>query len=129
MSIRFLSAAAVLAFASFSHQASAQSFFESLLKSGAEAAAKAATDSVAAKIGVPGVAGAVGNNLAQTAAQGQMQQAAVNDPGCKKGQLINPYFVMLQANLLADASLADNSCVSSTQLQSLHSKYSKLMVK
>ena len=126
MSIRLLSAAAILAFASFSHQASAQSFFESLLKSGAEAAAKAATDSVAAKVGVPG---AVGNNLVQTAAHGQMQQAAVNDPGCKKGQLINPYFVMLQANLLADASLADNSCVSSTQLQSLHSKYSKLMVK
>lgn len=113
MSISLLSAAAILAFASFSHQASAQSFLESLLKSGAEAAAKAATDSVAAKVGVPG---AVGNNLVQTAAQGQMQQAAVNDPGCKKGQLINPYFVMLQANLLADASLADNSCVSSTQL-------------
>lgn len=113
MSISLLSAAAILAFASFSHQASAQSFLESLLKSGAEAAAKAATDSVAAKVGVPG---AVGNNLVQTAAQGQMQQAAVNDPCCKKGQLINPYFVMLQANLLADASLADNSCVSSTQL-------------
>lgn len=126
MSIRFLSAVAILAFASFSHHASAQGFFDLLLKSGADAAAKAATDSVAAKIGAPG---AVGNNLAQTTAQGQMQQAAVNDPGCKKGQLINPYFVMLQANLLADASLADNSCVSSTQLQSLHSKYSKLMVK
>jgi hypothetical protein len=59
----------------------------------------------------------------------QAPHAGIVDPGCKKGQLINPYHVMLQANLLPDASLADQPCVSTTQLQVLNTKYSKFIIR
>jgi hypothetical protein len=113
---------------------SAQSFFESLLKNAAEAAAKQALEKngIAAPQGATDAAALAAQQQAlqqQQAQQQQAQAAAIADPGCKRGQLINPYYVMLQANLLPDASLADAPCVSTTQLQSLHGKYAKLTVK
>ncbi len=118
----------------------AQGLFESLFRAAAENAAKGALGvppgntlapaiDPAAALAAQQAAAAQAN--AQAAAQQQaaaaQQQAAFADPNCKRGQLINPYYVMLQANLLPDASLADNPCVSTTQIQALHTKYSKFI--
>ena len=140
MKIRYAAIAVLVILASAPHQAFSQNFLESMFKSAAEGMAKSAVDNAAAKAGVPmgiPVGGEVATPFsafqpAQVQVLGQAQaqaHAGIPDPGCKKGQLINPYHVMLQANLLPDASLADNPCVSTTQLQGLTAKYSKFIVR
>ena len=126
-----------LVFFGFSGVVNAQSFLESLFKSAAETAAKQALEKSGIAVPQQGVDAAAQLAAQQAAAQQQQQQvaaqqqqaAAMADPGCKRGQLINPYYVMLQANMLPDASLADNPCVSTTQIQSLHTKYNKIGIK
>lgn len=44
---------------------------------------------------------------------------------CKRGQMVNPYFIMLKANQLPDADLADQACVSGSQLKKLTELYIK----
>ena len=139
MKIRYAAIAALVILASAPHQAFSQNFLESMFKSAAEGMAKSAVDNAAAKAGVPmgiPVGGEVATPFSafqpaqvQVLGQAQAPHAGIPDPGCKKGQLINPYHVMLQANLLPDASLADNPCVSTTQLQGLTAKYSKFIVR
>ena len=145
MKIRYAAIAALVILASAPHQAFSQNFLESMFKSAAEGMAKSAVDNAAAKAGVPmgiPVGGEVATPFsafqpaqvqvlgqAQVVGQAQAPHAGIPDPGCKKGQLINPDHVMLQANLLPDASLADNPCVSTTQLQGLTAKYSKFIVR
>ncbi len=140
--VKHLSLAAALFAGGFAQTASAQNLIETLFKSAAEAAAKAALEKAAGGAASPAVAAAapMQPGTVQMQAMQPMQPMAgmqaiqpaapaIADPGCKRGQLINPYFIMLQANLLPDASLADMACVSSTQLAGLNTKYSKVGVK
>ena len=141
--VKHLSLAAALFAGGFVQTASAQNLIESLFKSAAEAAAKAALEKAAGGAFAPAAAPPAAAVAPMQPMPAQMQamqpmpgaQAmqpaapAIADPGCKRGQLINPYFVMLQANLLPDASLADMACVSSTQLAGLNTKYSKVGLK
>lgn len=48
-----------------------------------------------------------------------------NSSDCKRGQMVNPYTVMLKANQLPDAGLADQACVSGGQLKKLTELYIK----
>lgn len=75
-----------------------------VVKSSAESLAKGAIESPK---------GGVANSSAQAGTD------------CKRGQMVNPYSVMLKANQLPDADLADQACVSGGQLKKLTELYIK----
>ncbi len=138
--VKYLSFVIALLGSSLAQTANAQGLLESLVKGVVENAAKAALEKAAGGAAAPAANAAATNALAapqmqpmapqmQPMTPAQASAPAIADPGCKRGQLINPYFIMLQANLLPDASLADMACVSSTQLAGLNVKYGKVGLK
>lgn len=76
------------------------------------------------------ILGEVVKSSAESMAKGAIESSkgGGNSSGCKRGQMVNPYTVMLKANQLPDADLADQTCVSGGQLRKLTESYIKLAI-
>ncbi|MBZ0157710.1 MAG: hypothetical protein K8I29_16060 [Alphaproteobacteria bacterium] len=102
-----------------------EAFFDSLVKSAAGKVAEEAVKGMSKKMDEAAKPQADGTAPAAQAVSTQPAKALFDAAECRKGQLVNPYFLMLHNNFLdtATADMGDQKCISAATLRQYTERY------